>query len=374
MNDIRIDGDLDALHSGNASIPFTVEFTNPKHQGLNAIFRIRHMVTVHDSDPENAARVAFEQPFVVTNRRHKVDVPLGDFPRFGYHGPKIDIACQAEVVVDDAIFFDSKNNWDVTLKRLELSDDGLASNPSEELSPRDEINFFRNFMVISWRQKLAWIAAFATFVLAMIGNFVLALFDTFIASNPIVYSNEVDIGLFGAGIGAVFGGKAFAAINKAILRTYKIAKLVKNPPTIVKGKRYRLSDFLEAKSSTNLQDVTLRLIVANLECGQYWRGSGTDRSRVTFSHPSRAVVLFEKTTAVIFKRADIETYFNDRFDLDKAFECLTPESMISETHGVKFVAMIQIMVGDLADTYLELPWSLWNREDFADHEAQGDDA
>ena len=143
---------------------------------------------------------------------------------------------------------------------------------------------------------------------------------------------------------------------------------------IAKGKRYRLSDFLEATSSTNLQDVTLRLVVANLECGQYWRGSGTDRRRVTFSHPSRALVLFEKTTAVVFKRADIETYFNDRFDLDQAFECMAPHSMISDTHGVKFVAVIQIMVGDLADTTLELPFEMWNRSDFADHRLQGDEA
>ena len=374
MNDITIDGDWDALQNENANIAFTVGFSNPKHEGLNATFRIRHIVRVHDSDPENEDRVAFERQFVVNNRRHEIEVPSNAFPRFAYSGPKIDIACQAEVVVDDAIFFDSKNRRDIALKHLKLSSDGLASNPAAEMSPSDKINFLRNFAVIAWKQKLAWLAAFVTFIVGLVGNFFLALFDTFIASDPILYSNEVDIGLFGAGIGAFAGGKAFAAVNKRILRTYKVAKLVDKPPTIVKGGRYRLSDFLEAKSSANLQDVTLRLVVANLECGQYWRGSGTDRSRVTFSHPSRAVVLFEKTTALIFKRADIETYFNDRLDLDKAFECMAPHNMISETHGVKFVAVLQIMVGDLADTYLELPWSLWNRSDFADYRVEGDEA
>ena len=372
MNDITIEGDLDALYSGAPTVPFTIAFSNPKHQGLNAKFCLRHLVNVHDSDPVNAAHVAFEHPFVVSDRICTVDVPSSAFPRFAYHGSKVDITCQAEVVVDDAIFFDSKVRQTVPLPRLELSDVGLAANPSEALDPHDTISFFRNFMVISFKQKLAWIATFTTFILGLVGNFFLALYDTFVAANPLVYSSEVNIGLFAAGIGAFVGGTAFSALNKKILRTYKIANLTANPPMIAKGRRYRLSDFLEATSSTNLQDVTLRLVVANQECGQYWRGSGTDRRRVTFSQPSRALVLFEKTTAVVFKRADIETYFNDRFDLDQAFDGMVPHSMISDTHGVKFVAVIQIMVGDLADTTLELPFEMWNRSDFADHRLLGE--
>lgn len=374
MSKIRITGDWDALHNRNPHIPFSLEFTDPKHLGLNAKFRIRHSVTVHDSDPADIDHVAFERQFVIAEPRCSIDVPASAIPNFGYRGSKIDIACQAEVVVDDAVFFDSKERQEVHLKYLNPNKDRLVANPSAEMSPRDEINFFRNFAVIALKQKLAWIGAFITFILGMVGNFVLALFDTFVAAQPILYSKDVDFGLFGAGIGAFIGGRAFAAVQKRILRSYKIARLAVNPPEIVKGGSYRMSDFLAAKSAANLQNVTLRLIAANLECGQYWRGSGTNRSKVTFSQPTRAVILFEKTTAMILKRASIETYFDEAFDFDSAFDCLRPDNMISQTHGLKFTAVIQIMVGDLADTQLELPVRLWKRSDFADHQVNGDDA
>ena len=135
-------GGWDALHNGNPSIPFTLEFTDPTHLGLNAMFRIRQSVNVHDSDPVDINRVAFERKFVIAERHCSIDVPSSSIPKFGYVGSKIDISCQAEVVVDDAIFFDSKERQEVRLKRLTLNNDGLVANPSAEMNPRDEIKFF----------------------------------------------------------------------------------------------------------------------------------------------------------------------------------------------------------------------------------------
>jgi len=355
MSDIEIRSQFAAFPENKSTIPFEIEFTDPKHQGLSAKFRIRKIVNVFDSSPENDDIVAYEHQFMIASRVHNIDVPASNFPRFGYKGSKIEIICQAEVVVDDAIFFDSKIRTYVTLKQLKLNNQGLASNPSEELNPHDQLNFIRNFAAISFKQKIAWITAFVTFILAAVGNLLLALFDTFIASVPIFYSADSENGLVAAGMGAVAGGVGFSAVHKTILRSYKTAELVRNPPTILKGTRYRVSDFLTAKSKVHLYGVTLRLVVATLECGQYWRGSGTSRRCVSFSHPSRALVLFEKTTAVIPKGVSIETYFNDQMNLDKAFECIFPNNMISDSHGLKIKTEIQIMVDDLADTSLELP-------------------
>ncbi len=373
MSEIEIKADLDTLYENNSTIPFEIEFSNPKHHGLSAKLRIRHIVNVRDRSPENVDRVVYEQQFMVAGRMCKIDVHSDKILAWGYNGFKIGITCQVEVIVDDAIFFDSKERVNIPLMRLSPDNNGLAANPGEELDPDDTINFIRNFAIISLKQKIAWIAAFGAFILAAIGNFLLALFDTFIASVPFVYSGEPEFILFGTGAGAVAGGVGFLAVHIRILRSYKTAKLVETLPIISKGRSYRFSDFFNARSTVKLKRVTLRLVVANLECGQYWRGSGTDRRCVSFTHPSRAVVLFEKTVAEIPKGVGIEAYFNERLNLDKTFECMLPNYMITSTHGVKLKTVIQIMVADLADTSLELPLYIWNSKDFTDNHDHEDD-
>ena len=361
MSDIHISQDFGRYASD--PLRFHVEFSKDDHIGRNAKLEIISRVNVKDSDPANASRTLHTENFNITSKRFETTVPKALLPEFAYRGKKIDLQHVVRVTVDDAIFFDSKSEADLLIPALEREGSSLEPDAEKAMEPKDVYSLIRNLSVLSLQQKLAMIGAFVVGILGAVGNFLLYIYDAMITTSPLYYVSS-DGTMTATGMGAFAGMAGFYMAYKRILRSYISVSLRKNIPMIEPGRDYRLEEFITAKSNIDLQNLTAQVVVATVEKGQYWRGSGTRRRRVEFSIPSRAVMVLDKTVSRVPKNAPVESYFSDRISFDDIFTHLYPHSMLSSTHGLSVTVEFRLMSDDYADIERHIGSKYFDPDDF----------
>ena len=114
-----------------------------------------------------------------------------------------------------------------------------------------------------------------------------------------------------------------------------------------------VGQLIAGSSRVDLFDATLRVVACNLEKGQYVRGSGSNRRTISFSNPSRAVLLYSKRVPIITEGTPIGTYFNEEFRFEPMFKALYPRQMVSDEHGLDLAWEVQLIVNDFVDQELQ---------------------
>ena len=113
-----------------------------------------------------------------------------------------------------------------------------------------------------------------------------------------------------------------------------------------------VGQLIAGSSRVDLHDATLRVVACNLEKGQYVRGSGSNQRTVSFSNPTRAVLLYSKRIPTISRGTPIGTYFNEEFPFEPMFKSLYPRQMVTDEHGLDLAWEVQLLVDDFVDQEL----------------------
>ena len=347
----------------------TLAIPEPRFLGKKARFTIEHIVRVNDHRPVNDSKVLFKHEFKVEGKGERtVKIPqrILDKSLYKYTGQEIRIRCFGKLSVNDKLIFeDSSVQKDLPAKALKKP--SVSRDVQELIEPRDVFSLIKNFRAIPTGSKLAFIG------LLLIGLPVMAL-NTYVGihdqnspeSATWVYSHYDSDGdpaspLFDSLLGS--GGIGFViwmAMRKK-LRNYMTFRLRGLPGKIDPKAEYLVSDLVQGKSRADLKDVTLRIVACNLEKGQYVRGSGSTRRTISFSQPSRGVLLYSKTVALIPKSRKsvwsssdgrVENHFQDSFSFETMFKALYPPNRVSSTHGLFVHWEVQLLLDDFVDQEL----------------------
>jgi len=115
---------------------------------------------------------------------------------------------------------------------------------------------------------------------------------------------------------------------------------------------YKISDLLGWKSRIDLYNVTLKIVAWNIEKWQYTRWSGTKKRTVSFSHPSRAIVLFSKKYNHIPKNTDLSSYLLWDVSFWDMYRALYPKLKVKSSHGLDVHWEVQLIHDKLVDQEL----------------------
>jgi hypothetical protein len=143
-----------------------------------------------------------------------------------------------------------------------------------------------------------------------------------------------------AGSGAL--GAAIWAGIRVQLRTYM--RFVLKPHTSPqRGQRLALRDLVDGLARVDLEDITLRVVACNRECGQYKRGSGTKERTVSFKDATRAVKLYERHIALVPANMPLAMYLDGEIDFEPMFGDLYPPLAVGTSHGIQVAWEVQLL-------------------------------
>ena len=336
--------------------------------GHKAKFMLQVEITVHDSRGIDEHATLFEKSFTIDKDDHTVSIPRKSVKAYSYKGKMIDMDVHTVLKVDDAMIFDTKVSEEQQLKvglKPPLNTDAGAI-----VEPGDSFFFYENLKAIPWSNRAITIGLLAVGAVVIAVNMTVGTHDQFVPEAQTYFYDHIDSDgdsespLMKALMGSGALGTAIWFAIKAQLRRYMKFRLGSLPDRVRPEKSYRVSEFFAGKSRVPLENVTLRVVAANMEHGQYERGSGTDRRTVSFEEPIRGVILFEKEVAAIPPRVPIETFFNDKIEFTKMFELLYPPYMSSSSHGMDVHWEIQLLHPEFVDQELVAPQSVFAYEDF----------
>lgn len=317
-------------------VVFHIEALDPSILEHESRFRVMRYVAVHDSRAVNDTSVLFEHVLTWNGDRCELPVSLSRFGIYSYSGADIDVHVQALLHVDDALIFDTKINarFDLPL----ASRPAVNQNPHLVIEPNDIYSFFDNFQAVPQNAQIKIVAVGSILAIAGVAIAVVAAVNY----NLILFLITVVVGVIVA--------IKFSHLVKGQLRAYIEADEGLRMQPVVRGEPLGLHELVAARATTDLDEIRLRIVAANFECGQYRRGHGTDVRTVSFRNPMRAVVLYDRTIPDIRAGDGIASHLRgDLVYFDELFELLYPPNMTSSSHGVDLRWEVQIMHDDFVD-------------------------
>ncbi|MCW8963676.1 MAG: hypothetical protein OQL16_07750 [Gammaproteobacteria bacterium] len=344
--------------------------------GKQATLRVETQVKVDDSSPVHDEKLLMERTFQLTSTKPVIDIklPSRKVPGFGYSGKQIKILLRTKLVVDDSVMFDTKIEGEHDLKLL---DKPRVNNDAKSIiDPNDLFSFFANLKAIPAHNQVMTLMLVVVGGIVMLVNAVIGVHDQFVpeaytwlyshTSSDGEGSSPLAAALAGSG---VLGAGIWWAMKKQLQKYMKFRIAAKLPERFSPGVDYPISKFFIGRARVPLEDVTLRVVASNMECGQYRRQRGSKTVTVSFREPVRGVVLFEKTVDHIPANALVNSSFKtDTFRFDDMFTVLYPPYMISKTHGLDVHWEIQLIHPEFVDHELEGPREKFKYEDFLQDE------
>ena len=355
-----MDLELIADESDPAAPPiFRLRVEDPELAGHAGEFSLTAEVTVERSGGIDQRVCFHREDFMVRAGETDFRIPREQLRFFSYDGKHIGMWLQASVKVDDAIFFDSRISEDLL---IELgAKPKLNTDADEIIDPGDVFRFFANLKAIPAANRMITLALVALGGLAILVGLLVGFHDQFSPESetwlipPRNSEGETNHPLVAALVGSGALGAGIWFLIRRQLRKYMTFRLGRLPKRIERGREYKVEELFAGTSRVALEDVTLRIVACNLECGQYRERRGTETVTVSFEEPVRGVVLFEKQVSRIPARMPIEQYFNDRMSFDPMFRALYPPAMVTGSHGLDLRWEIQLLHPDFVDQELAGP-------------------
>lgn len=353
MFDHAVDGirlELQRTEGGGGRCVITVD--DPELLGHDADLVLALRAEVKDSRPVNSERELFATQVHLAGPRVEVPVPASALCCYSYDGSRVRLALRAELSIDDGILFDSKAETEPELAfpdRPQVRDD-----PEALIEPADAFDFAENFQAIPLRNREIVTVLMAVALLVAGVNTLLGLHDQLAPEGATYFYSHVDSDgdsqspLFNS---LVFSGAAGGLLWLAIraqLRRYMRFELAFADP-LRRHTTVPARSLVRGVARCDLEDVTVRVVAANRERGQFKRGSGTDERTVSFETPVRAVLLYERRLRRVPAGAPVETYLDGEVGFEPMFAALYPPVAVGSHHGIDVVWEVQLLHPDFVD-------------------------
>ena len=357
---------FEAEKQPDGSLRVQVSFESSKLIGKQGTFSITRKCTVKDKRPVHKEIKLFSESFTASSSGRLFIIPAnrlrstaGGYP---YDGAKVKIETRAEVSFRQFLAFSSKYHASICSALPDpLPHRAKVKNNAQQLiDPKDAFNFFKNFAALSPSDQIST-------VLRIVIGFSIAGANAFVGYHDQMspeqwtwfYSHVDSDGdsqspLLNA-LGISFGVLVLSWLGvKKELRKYMSLhfKLSFKRVKINRESEVLVGDMVTGVSRVNLYDATLRVVACNMECGQYVRGSGSNRRTISFRNPNRAVLLFSKKIPMIEKGRSVDSYFPESLSFKPMFQALYPPQMVGEVHGLDLVWEVQLLVDDFIDQEL----------------------
>lgn len=352
-----IDMDLVQDEAGaSGALTCRLRVNDPDLLGHAAVFSIVAEVEVKRSSGVDHAETLYSHSFQALEQDTELTIPKGRLSFYSYAGKHIDLQVHTRVEVDDAMIFDT------TVSEEQLVRVGLKprrnSNVREIIEPSDTFQFFSNLKAIPRQNQLITLALVVLGGLVMLANAVIGVHDQLSPESATwLYSHydsdgDANSPLVTAlvGSGALGAGVWFAMRHQ--LRKYMQFRLRKLPDRIRRGVEYAVESLFAGRSRVPLEDVTLRVVACNMECGQYRERRGSQTVTVSFREPVSGVVLYEKRIGRIPANTPIADYFAGPVSFDPMFSALYPPAMLGRSHGVDVRWEVQLLHPEFVDQEL----------------------
>lgn len=339
-------------HAGER-IRCIVEVADASLYGHSAEFRLARKVVVKDSKPVHASDVVFRARIEVVGAQNIVEIPREQLRAYSYRGTLIDIELHTELKIDDGLIFD-------TLVREEQQiaaglKPAISTDARGIVEPEDAFDFIANLKAIPPANQLL------TLLLMIVGGIVIA-FNTWLGWHDqmapdhltFLYSHRDSDGdsqsplmtsLMASG---AFGAAVWYAIRRQ-LRQYMSFEVTGVPGRIGIGDRIPAARLVRGKARVDLNDVVVRIVGCNMERGQYKRRSGSKERTVSFNHPVRAVILYEKRLERVPAHLPLERYLDGDVAFDAMFRALYPPQPVGREHGLSVHWEVQLIHDELVD-------------------------
>ncbi len=332
----------------------TIEAEHDKHIGRSAEFCILAEVKVHDKRAVNEEKVLYQQKVALRQRVTELAIPTDVFRKhFTYAGKMIDVRLHGRVKVDGGVLWDTTLRGELArelLRRPAVDDDAKAI-----IDPKDAFCLARNFAAIPLPNKINTLGLGLAALVIITVNTLLGWHDQMAPDGQAYFYSHKDSDgdsqspLFNS---LMLSGGAGAAVWFAMrkqLRKYMRFEFARVPDRISRDTVVRMNELVRGRSRVDLRDLVVRVVACNLEKGEYKRGSGSNERTVSFSEPTRALVLYEKRIGWIPKQKPVEEYLRDEFSFAPMFDVLYPPNAVSASHGLAVHWEVQLLHDTLVD-------------------------
>jgi hypothetical protein len=328
--------------------------------GSQFTFRLLQKVVVHDSRAVNHEKMLVEKTFLSTHAKdeYEIELPAGRLETYTYKGKHMNVELHSVLIVDDSILFDTKVKDQHHLPMLDKPK--VAEGAKSIIEPNDIYHFFANLQALSIHNRVLTLGLLITGSILAIIAVLVGVHDQLVTEPDVWFFSHVNSD--GESQSPLVGGVVLCAVVVAGVG-YLVKEQLKKymsihwktglPKRFEPGVGYKVGSLFKAKSRVDLEDITLRIVACNMECGQYRRGSGSNVRTVSFREPIRGVVLFEKTVNKIFANAQINHWFSaDKVYFDDMFRVLYPANMLGGEHGMDVHWELQLIHPEFLDREL----------------------
>lgn len=333
-----------------------IQVDDPRLLGHAAELVLTLRVEVLDSRPVNGERELFRTRLRLDGSRVEVPLPASAVRCYGYQGSSIRMAVHAELSIDDGLLFDSKAEAEQPLTFPERP--RLREDAEELVEPDDAFDFGANFRAIPVRNRGIVSALLLVGALVVALNTLLGAHDqlapegqTFFYSHRDSDGDSQSPFLNSLYLSGGTGALLWAGIRRQLRRYMRFELAFAGPlrreTTVAAG------ELVRGVARCPLRDVTVRVVAANREKGQYTRGSGTDERTVSFATPIRAVMLYEQHLRQVPAGVPIESRLDGEIRFEPMFAALYPPLAAGTSHGLDVVWEVQLLHPEFVDQ--ELP-------------------
>jgi len=369
---------LDFKSTDDGGLIVRINYKDPDLVGKNAVLSVNRTVTVKDSRPVHGKATLTSMKLRLKPNGHEVKISPENLKSIGgafpYSGHKIKIETLVELKVDDSII----PYMDTVVKRGMCGYLGskapkrakVSSNAKELIDPKDSFKFFKNLTALPIHNQIATLGLLIVGGILIVANFFVGLHDQMAPDHMVWlydhYDNDGDSSsplmkaLTGCG---TIGVGIWIGMRKQ-LRKYMTFRFKAKLSKVNRESTVNVAELIAGSSRVDLFDATLRVVACNQEKGQYVRGSGSNRRTVSFTHPTRAVLLYSKRIPMITRGTPIDSYFNQEFSFEPMFKSLYPRQMVSSEHGLDLAWEVQLIVDDFVDQELHGDPNAFLQEEF----------
>jgi hypothetical protein len=355
----------------------TVECDIPEeHIGRQATFTVHAVAEVKDSDPKDSKKSIFSRSFQVENTRLRFELPFKKVRSYAFKGSNIHIVWKVKLKIDDGIIFDTTYKKDFSRP---LSKPPQKGDAAQLIDPKDHIDYHKNIGALSFADKVQfWVILFGGMLLITVLTLGALVIDFRPSPSTSSSDDEGSGGVvtgFALVVDVLVGFGMYWGLQGRLRRymTFNLSKRVLMKK-VDRNTWVSVTDLVQGRSKADLEDVTLRVVACNMEKGQYYRGSGSDRTTVDFSEPIQAILLFEQKVDHIAAGTSIREHFSGEFGFAAMFDYLYPPNRISANHGIDVYWEVQLLVRHLIDQELVGPVSnRFRYEDFFQAPAPSDE-